>query len=99
MSFWRVAADGVRLAVKVTPKSRRPGVGGTAPAADGPRLRVGVTEAPENGRANDAVCVAVARALNVPASAVRLVAGATSREKTLHVAGDPGVLASRLNML
>ncbi len=97
--FWRVAADGVRVAVKVQPKSRRPGLQGTAPAADGARLRIGVTEAPEDGRASQAACAALARVLGVPASAVHVLAGATSREKTLHVAGDPAGLVERLASL
>ncbi|MGE0222385.1 MAG: DUF167 domain-containing protein [Acetobacteraceae bacterium] len=85
--------------VKVQPKSRRPGVQGTAPAADGPRLRIGVTEAAEGGRANQAVCALVARTLDRPRSAVSVVAGAASREKLLHVAGDPAALAERLDAL
>jgi uncharacterized protein YggU (UPF0235/DUF167 family) len=94
--FWRVAANGVSVAVKVQPKSRRPGLQGTAPAADGVRLRIGVSEPPEGGRASRAACAALAQALRVPASTVQLLSGATSPEKTLHVAGDPAVLAERL---
>ena len=84
------------MAVKVTPKSRRPGVGGLAPSANGPRLRLAVTEAPEDGRASRAACAALARALGMSASAVSLATGATSREKTLFVPGDPASLIPRL---
>lgn len=87
------------MAVKVTPKSRRPGVGGLAPSASGPRLRVAVTDAPEDGRASRAACATLARALGMSASAVSLVSGATSREKTLFVPGDPATLAPRLQVL
>jgi len=97
--FWRVGADGVSVSVKVQPKSRRPGLQGRAPAADGERLRVGVTEAAEAGRANRAVCSLLADALAVPAGAVSVVAGAGSREKVLRVAGDPAVLVARLAAL
>lgn len=94
--FWRVTADGVRVAVRVQPKSRRPGLAGAAPAVDGMRLRIGVSEPPEDGRASQAACAALARALHVPASAVQLLHGAASREKTLHVSGDPTTLAQIL---
>ncbi|HST73913.1 MAG TPA: DUF167 family protein [Acetobacteraceae bacterium] len=97
--FWRAVEGGVSVAVKVQPKSRRPGIGGIAPTADGARLRIGVSEAAEDGRANRAACAALARALGVPASAVTLAAGAASREKLLHVAGDPSLLSVRLSAL
>jgi uncharacterized protein YggU (UPF0235/DUF167 family) len=89
----------VAVAVKVQPKSRRPGLQGRAPAVEGERLRIGVTDAAEDGRANRAACATLARALDVPAGAVSVSAGATSREKTLRVLGDPTVLAARLAAL
>jgi uncharacterized protein YggU (UPF0235/DUF167 family) len=91
--------DGVAVAVKVQPKSRRPGLHGASPGADGERLRIGVTEAAEGGRANRAACVALAAALGVAPSAVHLATGATSRSKTLHVTGDPTLLAAKLAAL
>lgn len=87
------------MAVKVQPKSRRPGVQGRAPAVDGERLRIGVSEAAEGGRANRAVCATLARALDLPASAVAVAAGLTSRDKTLRVAGDAAELGPRLEAL
>lgn len=98
-AFWRATDDGVTIMVKVQPKSRRPGLQGTVESADGPRLRVGVTEAPENGRANDAVCALIAQTLGVARSAVQVAVGATSREKRLLVEGDPATIASRLETL
>lgn len=67
-----------------------------APAADGPRLRLSVTAAPEDGRANRAVCALLAEALGVAASAVSVAQGASAREKTIAVAGDPAALGARL---
>lgn len=99
MAFWRAAGDAVLVAAKVQPKSRRPGLHGRAPAVEGERLRIGVAEAPEDGRANRAACALLARALDVPASAVEVTSGLTSREKTLRVAGDPAALAARLEAL
>jgi hypothetical protein len=87
----------VELRVKAQPKSRRPGVGGVSP--DGAALRVAVTAAPEDGRANRAVCAAVAEALQVAPSAVSVTQGATSRLKTLRIAGDPARLSETLDRL
>jgi uncharacterized protein len=97
--FWRATADGVTLMMKVQPKSRRPGLQGVAPGVDGERLRLGVTEAAEGGRANDAVRALIADILHLPRSAVTIIAGATSRKKTVRVLGDPAALADRLAAL
>ena len=97
--FWRKLPDGVAVAVKVQPKSRRPGLQGAVPCADGERPRIGVTEAAEGGRANRAACAALADALCLAPSAVRLAVGVTSRNKTLHVAGDPTTLDRKLASL
>ena len=98
-AFWREAADGVRVAVKVQPKSRHPGVQGRVADLDGSRLRIGVAEAAEDGRANRAACAILAEAIGLPHKAVEVHLGATSRQKTLHVAGDPALLVARLATL
>jgi uncharacterized protein (TIGR00251 family) len=97
--FWRELPDGVAVAVKVQPKSRRPGVQGSAPSAGGERLRIGVSEPAEDGRANRAACTVLAAALEVAPSAVSVSIGATSREKTLRVIGDAAALGARLDAL
>ena len=99
MSFWRPEADAVLVRVKVQPKSRRPGLGGVKAAADGPRLAIAVTAAPEDGRATRAACEALAGALGVAASSVTLAQGAASREKTLRVAGNPAEIVPKLEAL
>ncbi|MCK8788017.1 DUF167 domain-containing protein [Roseomonas sp. NAR14] len=96
---WQPAAGGLAVRVKVQPRARRAGCGGLAPAADGPRLRVAVTEPPEDGRATRAACATLAGALGLPARAVALLQGASSREKLLAVAGDPAALAAELERL
>jgi uncharacterized protein YggU (UPF0235/DUF167 family) len=85
--------------VKAQPRARRAEVGGIAPGIDGPWLRVSVTEAPEDGRASEAVRTALAKALAVAPSAVALRQGASSRQKLFHVAGDAGALIARLEAL
>ncbi len=97
--FWRELADGVAIAVKVTPRSRHPGLAGVAADAETARLRIGVREAAEDGRANRAACASLAAALGIPPGAVSVSAGATNRRKTLRVIGEPALLAARLAAL
>ena len=85
--------------MKVQPKSRRPGIQGAALSAHGPCLRIGVSEAPEDGKANRAVCAVLAETLRVPNAAVTVTLGQTSRDKTLHVAGDAALLSAKLETL
>ncbi|MBL6078397.1 DUF167 domain-containing protein [Belnapia sp. T18] len=94
--WWRPCPEGVTLRVKVQPRARRPGIGGLAPGVDGPRLRLAVTEAAEDGRANRAVCAALAAALGLPASAVSILQGLAAREKLVQIAGNADALAARV---
>jgi uncharacterized protein (TIGR00251 family) len=86
---------GFRLAVRVQPGARRTGVGG----ARGEALVVRVAQPPESGRATEACLRAVAEAFGVPRRAVRLVAGATSRDKTVELDGPYDALADRARQL
>ncbi|MCA3359693.1 MAG: DUF167 domain-containing protein [Roseomonas sp.] len=97
--FWRAEAGALLVRLRVQPKSCRPGLEGLRPSADRPRLRVAVTEAPEDGRANRAACAALASALGVPASLIEVAQGAAAREKTLRISGDPAQLISRIEAL
>lgn len=90
-------AGGIELRVKVQPRARRDSIGGLAP--DGAALRIAVTAPPEDGRANEAVCAALAKALRVPPSAIALTQGASARLKTLRIAGDPALLLGHLQRL
>ena len=77
------------LAVRVTPRSAKPGVGGWRQGADGrDELEVRVAEAPADGLANEAVVKAIAKALGVSRAEVTLVAGAGSRHKRLAIPFD-----------
>lgn len=98
-AYWRALPGGVSVTVKVQPKSRRPGIQGRAMSAHGPCLRIGVNEPPEDNRANRAVYAVLAEALHIPTSAVAVTLGQTSRDKTLHVAGDISLLTARLETL
>jgi uncharacterized protein (TIGR00251 family) len=73
--------------VRVQPNAKRTHVGGRHGDQEPPVLKVRVAAPAVDGKANAAVVAAVADALVVPARAVRLVAGAASRTKTLTVEG------------
>ncbi len=99
MSFWREGADGVTVMVKVQPRSRRPGIQGIAESAAGPRLKIAVTEAAEDGKANRAVCALMAKTLRLPQASVRVVTGLSHREKLLALTGDSIALVELLRAL
>jgi uncharacterized protein len=82
-----------RITVRVTPRSSRDSI----EAGAGGVYVVRVTAAPDEGKANAAVCRVVAGALDVPKSAVTVVRGETARAKTLEVSGVTAEqVASRL---
>ncbi|WP_024327302.1 DUF167 domain-containing protein [Thioalkalivibrio sp. AKL19] len=72
-----------RLKVKVAPGSKRNALAGWM----GDTLKLQVRAPPEKGRANEAVIALLAAELGCPKSAVEVVAGATSRSKTVTVEG------------
>jgi uncharacterized protein (TIGR00251 family) len=72
----------MRLRIRVQPNSRRPGI---EELPDG-SLKVRVSAAPQEGRANQAVIEALARHFGVPKSSIRVVHGAAGRDKLVEVA-------------
>ena len=86
----------MRLRLRVTPKSRADEIVGMR--EDG-ALHVRVSAAPESGKANDAVLRLLREKLGLPGSAVRLKAGASSRDKWVELDGiDAAELTKRLEM-
>jgi uncharacterized protein len=82
-----------RLAVTVSPRARRSLLLGR----HGQGWKASVAAAPERGRANDALVRLLAAALGVPIRSVRVVAGETSRRKTVEIDGlDPDEVDRRL---
>lgn len=84
---------GIRIRIRLVPKSSRDAVEGLEDTAEGPALKARVRAVPEDGRANAAAERLVAEWLGVPRSAVSLVAGQKSRVKVLEIVGDPASLA------
>lgn len=94
---WIVAADGLRLTVRLTPRGGRDAIDGVETLADGrPILKIRVRAAPSEGQANAALVALLARELALPRSAVTLVAGTTARLKTVVLTGEAQGLVSRL---
>jgi uncharacterized protein (TIGR00251 family) len=86
------------VAIRVTPRSARPGIGGWRAGADGrDQLEVRVAEVPADGAANAAVVKLLAKALGVSRAEVRLVSGAASRHKRVAVPFDVQEFRRRLS--
>jgi hypothetical protein len=79
----------------VRPGASAEAVGGTHAGA----LLVRVRARPVQGQANRAACRALARALDLPASAVELRAGGRGRRKRVRVSGDAETLRARIERL
>ena len=73
--------EAVLLHVRVQPKARANAVKGWHGAA----LRVSVTAAPEDGKANRAVIELLAETFDVAPSSISLVRGAVSRDKLFRL--------------
>jgi uncharacterized protein (TIGR00251 family) len=73
----------VRICVRVSPGARRTEVVGRY----GGGWKVRVAAPPERGRANVALAGHLAELLGVPRRAVRVAAGAASRDKVLEIDG------------
>ena len=90
--FLRRTTGGVTIQVRVQPKARRTALEPTQEGA----LKAAVTEAPEDGKANEAVAALLAEAWRLPKSTIEVVRGAAARDKTLSIAGEPAALAGRI---
>jgi uncharacterized protein YggU (UPF0235/DUF167 family) len=84
--------SGYRIAVRVKPGASRTRVGGRYDARPRPALVVAVTARAVDGKATAAVLDAVAEAFGIRRRAVRLLSGATSRDKVLELDGSPDLL-------
>ena len=94
---FRVAADGILLRVRLTPRASRDGIDGMKSGPGGPDVRARVRAVPQDGRANAALAELVADQIRVPKSTVTVASGNTARLKTLRIAGDGAALEQRLD--
>ncbi len=93
-----ILADGVSLRLRVRPAASRTAILGWTRLVDNHgAVLVAVAAPPEDGKANDAAIRLLAKAWDLPKSRITLLAGATARNKTLHVAGEPASINARLS--
>jgi uncharacterized protein YggU (UPF0235/DUF167 family) len=91
-------ADGLNVAVRLTPRAGREALEGVTRLDDGTEaLKAAVRAAPEDGAANAALIRLVAKSAGIAPSRVRLERGATSRRKTLLIEGGDLAMAERLS--
>ena len=89
-----MGTESTRLRVRVSPGGSRTAVVGR----QGEAWKVRVTEAPERGRANEAVLRLLAETLALPRTSVTLVSGHGGREKIVELAGvGPALVERRLS--
>jgi uncharacterized protein (TIGR00251 family) len=97
---WRAGGSHVVIAIRLTPRSGRDNMDGIATLSDGRTvLAAHVRAVPDDGAANRALIALLAKSLDVPKSAVAIVAGHTARLKQVRVAGEPKELTRKLGAL
>ena len=94
---WRYSAQGISVALRVTPRGGRDDIDGIETLADGRSVvKIRVRAIAEGGEANRAVTELLAKTLGVPRAKVRILSGVTSRLKQMAVDGDPTKLGEAL---
>ena len=101
MAFpWRFSAQGVSVALRVTPRGGSDAIDGVETLANGRSVvKVRVRAIAEGGEANRCVIELLAKSLRVPKSQVRVMSGTTSRLKQVVIDGDPKMLSEALQTL
>jgi len=90
-------AYGVRVAIRLAPRARANRIDGIASSTPGGFvLKVAVTAAPAENRANEALIAVLAKAWRLPRRDISIVGGGKSRNKTVHIAGEPRALRQHL---
>ena len=77
------SSAGIVIRVQAQPGARRTGLIGLHAG----RLKLAVVDAPENGKANQALTVLLAELLHVRRGQIELTGGATSRQKSFRIDG------------
>lgn len=90
--FWAETPAGLILAIKAHPGAKCAQIGPVIAAAPAPgwppgRLRVSIQAAPEEGRANAAVLLLLAKFLGVKPAALTQEAGQSARDKKFLLSG------------
>ncbi len=94
---WRIVADGLELAVRLTPKAGRDRIDGVGLDPSGkPVLRVRVAAPPVDGAANKALVKLLAKTTGVAKSRICFLSGEGGRVKRLALSGDGKAIAATL---
>lgn len=101
LDFFDITNDGgVRMFVRVAPGAAKDEIAGLWNGVDGEaHLAVKVTAPPDKGKANAAVVKLIATHLGLPKSSVSIMAGETSRLKTIAVSGDHEAIIAGIKSL
>lgn len=92
MCYERVS-DGVKLTVKVVPAASSNQI-----KSDGKgELKILVTAAPEDGKANKAVVRLLAKTFKISKSSIVLTHGETARLKTFLLSGNADEISAKIN--
>ena len=88
-TFFASVANGLKLFVRVTPKSSQNALGETFTDADGKcYLKVAVSAPPAEGAANAALIKTLAKTFALPPSAFSIISGLSSRKKVVLITGN-----------
>ncbi len=85
MSWLQSTSEGLQLQVRVTPRASRNQVAGVS----GDRLKLKLTAAPVDGKANAALIRYLADLFGVAKSSISITRGDTGREKTVFIRPAP----------
>ena len=94
---YEAAADGVRIAVRLSPKASRAGVAGLGADAEGRAyVKMRVTAPAQDGKANAALLKLLAKEWGLARGSLRIGSGQHDRRKSVHLAGDTAFLMEKL---
>lgn len=100
MKPYAAVPDGVRLALRLTPRAARNGMDGIVSDADGrPLLKLRLVAPPVEGAANEALIAFLAKTLSLRKADISIRSGETGRIKILHLAGDSAAILRKLDAL
>ena len=90
--------NGLSVAIRLSPRARSDRLLGIVATAEGGRaVKASVTAPAQDGQANEALLQLLARAWRLPRRDLSIVVGAASRNKIVHIAGDPNELIVKLS--
>jgi len=91
--------DGFLLRVKVTPKASHNKIGDVFQDSNQQHvLKISITAAPEDGKANKALIKLLAKEFKLKSSQLSIVSGETSRNKTVLITEEKDFIENKINL-